>query len=111
MIRNKGSFKPGAEHPNWNGGVTLSSKGYIKVNVGLEHPLADKSGFCYLHQLVWVAAGNAKPKLKRAIHHLNENKLDNRLANLREVDADEHGRIHHYTGSDETQTPKTQDQN
>jgi len=66
------------------------------VNVGLTHPHADSKGFCPLHVLIWVAAGNerARKKNRQLLHHRNENKKDNRLENLVLLKHDEHTDYH-----------------
>lgn len=100
MAKSTSSFEPAGMHPRWKGAVTVTSKGYVKVNVGKEHPLADKAGQCTLHLLVWVAAGNPPPAYLEAIHHRDEDKENNRLRNLELVDAVEHGKKHWYAHRD-----------
>lgn len=85
---------PRGEH-RWNDGRMVSSHGYVKVRVGADHPLADPNGYAYEHHLVWVAAGRAVPVSGSVIHHLNGNKLDNRLENLRVLTRGEHAAEHH----------------
>ena len=77
-----GCHAAGADHGKWNEGRMISSHGYVKIRVGVEHPLADANGYAYEHLLVWVAAGRALPKAGELLHHDNEDKQDNRLGNL-----------------------------
>lgn len=72
----------------------LSSHGYVKVRVGREHPLADPNGYAYEHLLVWVAAGKPRPQNGLTLHHVNGDKTDNRIANLRLLTRSEHGGEH-----------------
>jgi len=77
MNRNTGS-----KNGNWRGGKHISSHGYVKVLVGVDHPLADSKGYAYEHRLV------AMEKLGRLLyhneitHHLNGIKTDNRPENI-----------------------------
>jgi len=72
----------------------LSDHGYVKVRVGVGHPLADPNGFAYEHVLVWVSAYGPVPQA-HVIHHRNEDKTDNRLRNLELLTRGQHN--HHHT--------------
>lgn len=88
-------FESGAANPRWRGGERmLSGHGYVKVRVGIGHPLADPHGFAYEHHLVWVAAGNAPLNDDQTLHHRNHDKTDNRLGNLELMTTSEHSRLH-----------------
>lgn len=71
----------GARNPNWKGGRTVASNGYVLVKMP-EHPRADSRGYVYEHIIV------AEQKLGRPlapgeeVHHDNECKTDNRPENL-----------------------------
>ena len=81
----------------WNDGKLVSTDGYVKIRVGVEHPLADPNGYAYEHLLVWVSAGRAIPEENEILHHSNEVKSDNRLGNLELKVRPDHGR-HHIQG-------------
>lgn len=89
-----GHHKSGPDHPRWNEGRMITEHGYVKVRVGVEHPLADPNGYAYEHLLVWVSAGRAKPPPGWLLHHENEEKTDNRLGNLELMTKAEHNRHH-----------------
>ncbi len=83
-------------HPRWSENI-ISSHGYRKVRVGIEHPLADPNGYAYEHLLVWVSAGYQQPDEHQALHHRSGDKSDNRLLNLMLTSKGEHSRIHNKT--------------
>ncbi len=84
----------GSSHPRWNNGQTVREHGYIKIQVGKEHPAADSNGYAYLHALVWLSAGNPMPAPDFILHHDNEDKRDNRIENLKLLSRVEHGVMH-----------------
>lgn len=88
-------FRTGSGNPRWRGGDRMiSDHGYVKVRVGVGHPLADPYGYTYEHILVWCAAGRAVPTKEQHLHHKNGDKTDNRLGNLLLVERAEHSRQH-----------------
>jgi hypothetical protein len=83
------------KHPRWKNGISISSHGYIKVQLGPSHPFSDPKGYAYLHLLVWVSAGNRRPVAnKEVVHHINGNTKDNRLENLELINLSDHGNFH-----------------
>lgn len=77
--------------PNRGSGC-ITANGY-RVIWKPSHPLAMSDGYVYEHRMVaWDAGLLTDPALH--VHHLNENKRDNRLENLEVVTADEHARRH-----------------
>lgn len=69
-----------------NGRVSYIHKGYTKIRVGLDHPLADKNGYAFLHHLVYNAAQAGRLPADKTVRHANKNRRDNRLTNLILVD-------------------------
>lgn len=92
--RGKGKKATGREHYRWNKGRMLSEHGYVKVRVGVEHPLSDPNGYAYEHLLVWCSAGNQRPADGEALHHKNEDKTDNRYDNLALMQRGDHNALH-----------------
>lgn len=59
--------------------------GYQKIMVGVEHPMADRDGYAFLHHMVYKSAGfDIDPS--KTVGHSNGNKKDNRISNLIVVD-------------------------
>jgi len=66
----------------------ISDNGYLKVNIG-KHKYA-------VHRLVMdkYLKGQLKPYPIELVHHINGNKLDNRIGNLKVVTPKEHSALH-----------------
>lgn len=89
-----GHHHSGGQHARWKPGSRQGSTGHVKVRVGKGHPLADPNGWAYEHIVVWVAAGNHRPGKGEVLHHINEDKTDNRICNLHLMTRAEHNRLH-----------------
>lgn len=84
----------GAEHYRWSGGKMFTEHGYVKIRVGCSHPLADPNGYAYEQLLVWVSAGNPRPRHNEILHHINGDTTDNRIENLALMKRDKHSSHH-----------------
>lgn len=91
-----GNHAKGSNHYRWNSGQILSQEGYPKIKIGITHPLADPNGYAYEHILVWISAGNSLEK-GEILHHINGDRLDNRLQNLEKMTRAQHNVVHHGT--------------
>lgn len=95
-----GKHVRGAQHHKWNGQKIVSSHGYIKLRVGVDHPLADPNGYAYEHLLVVLTSNTLGAYLLReepdkwVVHHRNEDKTDNRIENLQVIERADHNRLH-----------------
>jgi hypothetical protein len=85
--------KSGANHPKWKGGRALSSYGYVLIHAP-DHPRANSRGYVREHILVWEATHGPIPS-GFCLHHLNGDKQDNRLENLKAMTNVEHVCLHH----------------
>jgi hypothetical protein len=83
----------GASNPRWNGGVRIT-QGYRTISHP-SHPNASKDG--YVREHVYMMSQHlGRPIAKNEIvHHINEDRLDNRLENLQVMTRSEHHSLHH----------------
>lgn len=68
------------KHPMWNGGKNIREEYVFILNP--EHPFACKDGYIREHRLVVEKSLNRHLTEQEQIHHINENKSDNRISNL-----------------------------
>ena len=72
----------------------VDRNGYVRIYCGKEHPMADKDGYVLEHRLVMFDhAGRVLEKFE-FVHHLNGIKDDNRIENLKIVNARNHAKEH-----------------
>lgn len=89
-----GKVHPGAKNPNWKGGRSIASTGYVLIRVGVGHHAADVRGYAYEHRLV------AEKMLGRAldpgeqVHHKDGNKQNNDPDNLEVLTLAQHRAEH-----------------
>lgn len=79
---------------NWKRREKLVDKrGYVRVRVP-EHPRSFSGGWTYEHRLVMERAWGRVLKRGEQVHHINENKQDNREDNLFVCRSFEHQKAH-----------------
>ncbi|WP_205522805.1 HNH endonuclease signature motif containing protein [Myxococcus eversor] len=84
----------GARNPNWKGGRSLASNGYVLIRVGVGHPAADVRGYAYEHRLV-AEQVLGRPLLEgEQVHHKDGDKQNNAPANLEVLTQHEHRAEH-----------------
>lgn len=66
---------------NWKGGFAINSQGYKLIKV-YTHPNRNKDNYIREHILVVEKYLGRYLKPHETVHHINENKLDNRSENL-----------------------------
>ena len=71
----------GKKNPNWQGGKTTKN-GYLRVR-NFSHPYCSQVGYVLKSYLVMEKYLGRYIKPGEIVHHKNNNKLDNRLKNLK----------------------------
>jgi len=90
-----GEFKKGVRSAHYKNGIYFGSDGY-KMIYSPDHPFKDSRGYVREHRLVMEKHLGRYLERGEDIHHINGNRLDNRITNLEILD---HGRhmSHHHT--------------
>lgn len=91
--------QPGPKNPNWKGGRTIASNGYVLVKRP-DHPGADVRGYVYEHRLVAEEQIGRALRKGEQVHHRNCVKTDNRPDNIEVASSiAEHRVLHRKAGS------------
>jgi len=101
----------GDAHPSWKGGSWVSNEGRVFVRIPNAerhlHPTMRKDGYIQRYQYVWNTAHPEDPVLPGdVIHHINEDRTDDRLENLEKTTQSKHAREH---GLKRTHTPESRE--
>lgn len=91
---NRSISRKGEKSNFWNGGVSVSSKGYRLVKMP-DHHRADGKGYVMEHVLVFERECGIQVPDNCCIHHLNGRKDDNRIENLCMMTHSSHTILHH----------------
>jgi len=75
-------YKDPTKNPAWKRGISLSQDGYLLVNKP-NHPYRDRNNHVRKHRLVIEKYLGRFLKQEEVVHHINGNKLDNRIENLK----------------------------
>ena len=81
----------GSKHPMWKGGKTILHGGYIGIK-DRKNPMAGKHGYVREQRLVMAKKLGRLLKRGEEVHHINGNKLDNRIENLELLSTSEHSK-------------------
>lgn len=82
------------DNPNWKGGRSIASNGYILLRVGVSHPLADVRGYAYEHRVVAEKKLGRRLEKGEEVHHRDGNKQNNDPENIDVLRRAEHAKIH-----------------
>lgn len=74
---------PTEKHPRYKGQIDRNGYWYIKK---WNHPYCQKQGYIAVHRLVMEKKIGRYLKFEEVVHHINENKKDNRPENLQLVE-------------------------
>lgn len=74
-------------NPNWQGGRSITSHGYIVIRVG--------SKYAYEHRIVAEKKLGRPLRPKEKVHHIDENKQNNAPENILVVDGNANHYVHH----------------
>ena len=89
-----GNHARGDQNARWNGGRTVAEHGYVRIQVGKGHHLADPNGYAYEHRVVAEAAIGRRLEPGEEVHHLNHVRSDNRPENLLVLSGSDHAALH-----------------
>ena len=78
----------GEKNPNWRGGKSLDKFGYPIQSV--------KGVFRFKHRIIMEKHLGRRLSKEEVIHHINGNKMDNRIENLKILTQGEHCRIENF---------------
>ena len=76
----------------------IVKKGDYRYAVVKDHPKANKYGYVLFHRITVENHLNRVLFDNEVVHHINHNKLDNRIENLQGMLISEHTRLHKSTG-------------
>lgn len=83
----------GSGNPNWKGGRTIDSYGYVKI-LSPNHPFKDSKGYVKEHRLVMENHLGRYLRQNELVHHRDENKQNNKIENLQLITRSAHQNHH-----------------
>ena len=83
----------GRRSTNWKGGRKKTTRGYIELYMP-EHCNANLSGYVLEHVFVMSKHLGRPLKSSEIVHHVNEDKTDNRVENLKVMTRSQHMKKH-----------------
>ncbi|MFD2307984.1 HNH endonuclease [Enterococcus termitis] len=86
-------------------GKKLSGDGHILLKIPT-HPNAQSNGYVFEHRVIFESIVGFYLDPEIVIHHINEDKQDNRFANLQMMDKSEHTILHHKGAKRSEETKK-----
>ena len=106
----EGRHKTGPASPernvHWGGGRTVEKAGYVLLHHP-DHPMSNSGGYVREHRLVMEESLGRLLSRQEVVHHLNGNRGDNRLVNLRLYSHNGPHMAHEWEGR--THSPETRE--
>jgi len=84
----------GNKNSQWKGGRRIDKSGYVLIYSPL-HPNRDKDNIVREHRLIMESKIGRFLKKGEIVHHMNDNKSDNRIENLQLLTKIEHAKLHY----------------
>lgn len=76
-----GVHRYGEEAPNWKGGKKKNNRGYVFIFLP-KHSNSNNKGYIFEHRLIMEKKLGRFLKSIEVVHHINNDKSDNRIENL-----------------------------
>ena len=89
----------GSKNPRWKGGKRIDKDGYVLIWKP-DHPKADYHGYVREHRLVMEESLGRILRLKEIVHHIDKNKQNNKLENLKLYESASKHQKEHYSSGD-----------
>lgn len=85
-------LRTGKKHHSWKGGRNMTSNGYISKYIG-------KGKYQLEHRLIIEQLLKRKLETWEQVHHINGDKTDNRIENLKLMSISEHAKFEKMNGN------------
>lgn len=83
----------GSRSSTWKGGAFVFPDGYVSVTMP-DHPRTHANGYVFEHRLVMERHLGRRLTRAEVVHHINGDRRDNRIGNLRLMSRGEHAALH-----------------
>jgi hypothetical protein len=84
----------GKKHPGYKGKIKYGTKQNYYAIFAPYHPFSDGKGYVMEHRLMMEKYLKRFLEQNEVVHHINGNRFDNTIENLRLMDKIEHDRMH-----------------
>ncbi len=88
-------IRSGPDHPQWKGGKSVNSNGYVLMRLPAGHHLRGQNGSGYEHRVVAEQKYGRRLLPTEKVHHIDGNRQNNSPDNLVVCKSDAHHKVHH----------------